>query len=44
MTRVFSMPRLDFDTLLRDVGFDYDDVPIAMFGVCHMYIATKRRS
>jgi ubiquinone/menaquinone biosynthesis C-methylase UbiE len=41
MTRFFSMPRVDFDTLLRNVGFEYKDVPIAVFGVCHMYIATK---
>ena len=35
------MPMRDFDALLRGAGFSYEDHPVGMAGVLHMYVATK---
>ena len=39
--RMLTMPFRDFDALLRDAGFTYEDYPVGMSGVLHMYVATK---
>ena len=39
--RMLMMPMRDFDALLRGAGFSYEDHPVGMAGVLHMYVATK---
>ena len=36
-----GMPAVDFDPLLRSVGFDYEDHPVGLSGVLHMFVGTK---
>jgi ubiquinone/menaquinone biosynthesis C-methylase UbiE len=39
--RTLGMPYVAFDPLLREAGFEYEDHPVGMSGVLHMYIAHK---
>lgn len=41
LTKLVSMPRLDMDGILSRAGFVYEDVPVGLFGVLHLYVATK---
>lgn len=36
-----KQPYVDFDRLLTDVGFEYEDHAVGGAGVLHMYVATK---
>lgn len=39
--KLLGMPFRDFDELLSGVGFQYEDHPVGMSGVLHMYVGTK---
>jgi ubiquinone/menaquinone biosynthesis C-methylase UbiE len=41
LSRLLSMPYLDFDQLLSRTGFTYEDHPVGFAGALHMYVATK---
>jgi ubiquinone/menaquinone biosynthesis C-methylase UbiE len=42
LPKLLTMPYADFDALLQGAGFDYDDYPVGMAGVLHLYVARKR--
>jgi ubiquinone/menaquinone biosynthesis C-methylase UbiE len=41
LSRMLSMPYLDFDQLLPRTGFTYEDHAVGFAGALHMYVATK---
>lgn len=41
IVRALKMPRNDYDALLREAGFTYQDITIGGFGVQHLYVAEK---
>jgi ubiquinone/menaquinone biosynthesis C-methylase UbiE len=41
LPKLLGMPFRDFDELLRGAGFRYEDHPVGMSGVLHMYVGTK---
>jgi len=42
LPKLLTMPFVDFDELLRGAGFQYEDHPVGMAGVLHLYVARKR--
>jgi ubiquinone/menaquinone biosynthesis C-methylase UbiE len=36
-----GMPGVDFDPLLRSIGFEYEDHAVGLSGVLHMFVGTK---
>jgi SAM-dependent methyltransferase len=41
LPRVLGMPYVPFTPLLRETGFEWEDHPVGMSGVLHMYVATR---
>jgi ubiquinone/menaquinone biosynthesis C-methylase UbiE len=41
LPRLLKMPYIDFSTLLKQTGFTWEDHPVGMAGVLHMFIAHK---
>jgi hypothetical protein len=39
--RMLRMPLRDIDALLAGVGFSYQDLPLGMAGILHLYVAQK---
>jgi ubiquinone/menaquinone biosynthesis C-methylase UbiE len=42
LPRLLTMPFVEFDALLQGAGFEYEDYPVGMAGVLHLYVARKR--
>jgi ubiquinone/menaquinone biosynthesis C-methylase UbiE len=41
LPKLLGMPFRDFDALLSGAGFKYEDVPVGLAGMLHMYLGTK---